>query len=228
MSVSQRDAYEGDDEIDSDPFGVLDRDNRNHRKKQRLMSERSAAAPGDRVLEVGCGGGLHAREWTDRHDLTAVDLSQSLCQQTRARAPEAIIIQADATALPFPDGHFDAVVGNAVLHHFPDAAAALREWARVTVPDGSITLAEPNYLFPKDFLETHAIPEEQHKTQMAPWRLRETLAGITDSWAIEPFLATPPWPTRAASLYDCIDNAFSSLPGLRWLAQMQLVHLEIS
>lgn len=226
MSVSQRDAYEGDERIDSDPFGLVDRDNRNHAKKRQRISERSAAEAGDRVLEVGCGGGLHARAWADTYDLTAVDLSGSLCRQTRGRAPDASVVQADATSLPFPDGHFDAVVGNAVLHHFADAAAALREWARVATD--SITLAEPNYLFPKDWLETHTIPEEQHKTQMAPWRLRKTLASISDTWALEPFLATPPWPTRAASLFDRIDDLFASVPGLRWCAQMQLVHLEIA
>jgi len=222
MSVSQRDAYEDSEEIDSDPFGVLDRDNRNHRKKQRLISERSAAAHGDRVLEVGCGGGLHAREWGDRYDLTAVDLSRSLCQQTRARAPEATVIQADATALPFPDDHFHSVVGAAVLHHLPDAADALAEWSRVA--RSSVTLSEPNYLFLKDLLTAHTVPEEEHKTQMAPWRLRETLADAPGTWTLDHRLFTPPWPEGWAGRWDRVDAVCRRVPGLRRLSQLLLIH----
>src|SRR5208283_2023666 len=45
--------------------------------------------------------------------------------------------QADAQALPFRSGAFDAVVANHMLYHVPDIAGALREIRRVLKPGGS-------------------------------------------------------------------------------------------
>lgn len=45
--------------------------------------------------------------------------------------------QADAQALPFREGAFDAVVANYMLYHVPDIPSALREIRRVLRPGGS-------------------------------------------------------------------------------------------
>jgi Methylase involved in ubiquinone/menaquinone biosynthesis len=193
MSQTQRDAYANSERIESDPWGILSRDNRNHHKKQRLILDATAAAPGDRVLEVGCGHGLHARQYAERFDYTGIDISESLLAVAREQAPGGRFELADAMTLPYQRNAFDAVVGTAILHHLPDAAAALREWVRVAT--GSVTLVEPNYLFPKECISTHTQPEEQHKSQMAPWRVRRVLAGLDASAAtVEPVIYTPPWP----------------------------------
>lgn len=39
--------------------------------------------------------------------------------------------QADATALPFPDSHFDVITLLEVLEHFPDAQSVLAEAVRL-------------------------------------------------------------------------------------------------
>ncbi|MEM9489646.1 MAG: methyltransferase domain-containing protein, partial [Myxococcota bacterium] len=51
------------------------------------------------------------------------------------------VVQGEATALPFPDRHFDAVCSFKVLAHVRDVRAALAEMARVTRPGGHV-LAE--------------------------------------------------------------------------------------
>lgn len=219
MSAEQHAAYADAERIDSDPFGLFDRDNRNHAKKRRLITARGPP-PGAHVLEVGCGDGLHARSYADRWDLTAVDLSSSLLGETRTRAPDATVVQADATRLPWPDNAFDAVVGSAVLHHLPDAGAALREWQRVAE---TVVLTEPNYLFPKDLATAHLVAEEEHKTQMAPWRLRRTLAELRGEWTLENRLFTPPWPERVSGWWDRVDDVCRRVPGLRRLSQLLLI-----
>lgn len=227
MSDIQREAYEDAEAVHSDPFGIWDRDNRNHRKKLELILEATRAEPGDRVLEVGCGAGLHARKYAKKFEYTGVDLMPEFVAKTRARTDDASVLQMDATTLDFADDTFDAVVGTAILHHLADQKLALREWQRVTTTGGSVTLMEPNYLFLKDTVTAHLVPEERHKTGMAPWRLRDTLDAATDSWRLEPRIYTPPWPGSAEPLYDRIDALGQRLPGARWLSQMLRIHIRV-
>ncbi len=55
----------------------------------------------------------------------------------------ADVARIDITDIPFPDAYFDLVVGNHVLEHVPDEAAALREIARVVRPGGHALLQTP-------------------------------------------------------------------------------------
>lgn len=231
MSELQQQHYEGADEVASDPWHLLDRDNRNHRKKRHIIEDTTAATPNDRVLEVGCGNGLHARKYAERYDYTGVDLVQSLVDATdRNTPPDATVLQADATALPHDANTFDAVVGTAVLHHMDDYVEALREWQRVARPGGSVTLMEPNYLFPKEALSTHLIQAERHKINMRPWRIRKLVrkAAIRNAaWTVAPRIYTPPWPSALTNVYDGIDNTTRRLPLLRWMSQMLLIDIRI-
>lgn len=228
MTDEQLRAYDDATEITSDPLGIIGRDNRNHEKKQTIILNTTTARPGDRVLEVGCGHGLHATRYAQHYDYTGIDLSHSLTHETQAKlqdTEETRVLQMDATQLSFGDNTFEAVVGTAILHHLPDVHEALQEWSRVTKPGGSITLMEPNYLFPLAFATTHTIPEERHKRQMAPWRLTETLNSLgVASASVEPRLYTPP---IRSPLADAIDRVGSRVPGLRWVGQMLLLDIRV-
>lgn len=227
MTDLQYEAYKSATKIKSDPLGLIDRDNRNHRKKQRIILDTVNAAPGDPVLEVGCGHGLHATGYADRFDYYGVDISPSLADETRAKIASGEVYVSDASSLPFDDGSVTAVVGAAILHHVPDQAAALEEWCRVVEPGGSVTLMEPNPAFPKDFIQSLVLPEERHVRDVLPWRLRRTLESISaETWRHEPRIYTLPWPAAAHGLYDRIDAAATRVPITRWASQMQLVHIE--
>jgi SAM-dependent methyltransferase len=226
--TTQQDAYGGSVEITSDPFGHVSRANRNHRRKRELITEYTHAQAGDAILEVGCGHGIHASHYAERFQYTGVDVSASLCEETRTRvnpvSADARVDVADATRLPYRANTFDAVVGTAVLHHLAEQGTALAEWHRVTKPGGSVTLMEPNYLFPLAFATTHLVPEERHKVGMAPWRLRESTRDAPGEWEIEPYIYTPPWPERLSGAFDSIDEIGASLPVIRWASQMLLIH----
>jgi len=225
----QHETYADANRIKSDPFGILSRDNRNHRKKLQRVLAHVHADPGDRVLEVGCGHGIHARRYAERFDYTGIDISDSLVAETDARTPtDATVRCGDAMDILAPDNSFQAVVGNAVLHHMADFETALREWCRVVTPGGSVTLTEPNYLFPKDFIETHVLAEERHKRNMAPWRLRRLLDSLPYDYTVQPFLYTLPWPESLHGVYDGVDNLLSRVPGVRWTAQMLLIHIQVN
>jgi SAM-dependent methyltransferase len=99
------------------------------------------------VLDYGCGHGMAAVVLARRGArVTAFDLSPGYLAEARRRAGASgvavEIVQADGARLPFADGSFDRVWGNAVLHHL-DVPTAARELLRVLRPGGVAVFCEP-------------------------------------------------------------------------------------
>ena len=75
-----------------------------------------------RVLDYGCGHGMAAVVLARRGaQVTAFDLSADYLAEARLRAAANSVVinfvESDAHHLPFADGKFDAIWGNAILHH---------------------------------------------------------------------------------------------------------------
>jgi trans-aconitate methyltransferase len=93
------------------------------------------AQPGERILDLGCGDGqLTLRVAATGARVTGADLSPEMAAAARARGVEAEV--ANAEALPFADGSFDAVFSNAALHWVHDHEAMLAQVHRVLKPGG--------------------------------------------------------------------------------------------
>jgi len=145
----------------------------------RLISD-GGAPP--RLLDIGAGTGVYL-DTLARHagSVVAVDASADMIRVARdycagrGLAGVACAV-ADAAALPFPDGAFDAVVALDVLHHVDRPAAVLAEAHRVLRPGGRLLVFEPNVLNPAMLL-VHALPREERRALglCRPRRLR-TLA----------------------------------------------------
>jgi SAM-dependent methyltransferase len=95
------------------------------------------------VLETAAGTGVVTRQLRDflpaSAHLTATDLNPPMLEIARAkfRPDEQVDFRpADATALPFPDGNFDAVVCQFGVMFFPDKDKSYREIHRVLAPGG--------------------------------------------------------------------------------------------
>jgi SAM-dependent methyltransferase len=98
---------------------------------------------GDRVLDVGAGSGNAAIPAAALGaDVTASDLTPELFDAGRreaaARGVELRWEQADAEALPYADGSFDAVVSCVGVMFAPFHRAAADELVRVTRPGGTV------------------------------------------------------------------------------------------
>jgi SAM-dependent methyltransferase len=98
---------------------------------------------GRRVLELGCGAAAGAR-WLDGEgaEVVALDLSAGMLRHARLAADRCGVrvplVQADALALPFPDGAFDIVcTAFGAVPFVADSAAVMREVARVLRSGGS-------------------------------------------------------------------------------------------
>jgi SAM-dependent methyltransferase len=102
---------------------------------------------GKSVLDYGCGHGM-ATTLLARTGayVTAFDLSPGYVNEARERARangvQVNCVSADGEELPFADHSFDAVWGNAILHHL-DLAKAGRELKRVMKPGGVAVFCEP-------------------------------------------------------------------------------------
>jgi ubiquinone/menaquinone biosynthesis C-methylase UbiE len=96
---------------------------------------------GDDVLEIGPGFGATTRVLAKRVPaLTVVELDHGYCERLRRELPASVVVvQGDATAMPFADARFSAVVCFTMLHHLPSPQAQdrlLAEVARVLRPGG--------------------------------------------------------------------------------------------
>lgn len=93
--------------------------------------------PGMRVAEIGCGPGRGTLFMARRGvDLLAVDISLGSLRLARRRAPECEFVLASNLNLPLPDGVFDAVISDGVIHHTPDAYRSFCENSRILKPGG--------------------------------------------------------------------------------------------
>ncbi len=123
------------------------------------------------LLDVGCGNGYAVRDWRAK-GLAAfgVDLAfYRLRRWTEEHPHERPFVVADAAALPFRPGTFDAVVSSGMIEHVgvdespnpytvrrqPDCAdqrqAVTAELLRVADADGMVFVDCPNGTFPIDF-----------------------------------------------------------------------------
>jgi SAM-dependent methyltransferase len=111
----------------------------------------AAIAPGDHVLDVGCGTGhvtLLAARQADRGHVVGVDLSAPMLERARADAAAQRVAnvrfeQADAQVHPFADAGFDVAISRGGVMFFEDAVAAFGNIRRGLRPGGRLAFLGP-------------------------------------------------------------------------------------
>ena len=121
-----------------------------------------------RVLDVGCGTGVHLQEFPAGWRLVAgcdrSDLALSFCAERGLRT----LVRSDATQLPFVGDAFDLVTALDVIEHLDDDEGCLREIVRVSRPGAHILLHVPAFQMlwtDKDELSHHR--RRYHRAELA-------------------------------------------------------------
>jgi SAM-dependent methyltransferase len=110
----------------------------------------AAIAPGERVLDIGCGNGLTSRDAAraagEQGEVLGVDLSGPMLARAAQLAKDEGLgnvrfEQGDAQVYPFPQDAFDAVMSRFGVMFFADPVAAFTNIASAVRPGGRLVMA---------------------------------------------------------------------------------------
>jgi len=106
-----------------------------------------------KVLDIGCGPGNSTAmisSMCTNSNITGVDISANMISRAnkkllRQKQITNVIayVRSDASALPFPENHFDLITGHSFLYMVKNKKAVIQELARVLKPGGHIAFLEP-------------------------------------------------------------------------------------
>ncbi len=96
--------------------------------------------PSGLFLDAGCGVGLLGRMFPN---LGLVGLDASFTLLRHATVGYRLRVEASAERMPFPDACFDGVMALNMLHHVIRPENAVREFARVLKPGGTLVTVDP-------------------------------------------------------------------------------------
>jgi SAM-dependent methyltransferase len=172
-------------QADAEPYEkALERLNRFQEPEARRAIADLRLPPGSRGIDVGCGVGL----WTlwlaeavgSGGRVVGIEPKPERIDAARALtagSPHADRVEfrvADGTGLDAPAGAYDWLWCGDVLHHIQDTVAALREFARVVRPGGTIVIKE-SQVMSSVFLPGH--PELERRLQAAELEFSRAEAG---------------------------------------------------
>ncbi|OLC09421.1 MAG: hypothetical protein AUH39_04660 [Chloroflexi bacterium 13_1_40CM_67_9] len=176
---------------------------------------------GDRIVDVGTGvGHTLGRVAPSFQSAMGVDATREMLAAGRgvlagAGVANALLVQANATALPIRSESADVVTSRLAAHHFADAANAFREVARVLRRGGLFVLVD-NYAPDEPVLdrfinelETLRDPSHVRNHTVAGWRDLLEQAGMrttVDSDTSVTKLTTEKWLERSQTPLDRADE----------------------
>jgi ubiquinone/menaquinone biosynthesis C-methylase UbiE len=105
-------------------------------------------SPEAMVLDIACGTGEFERLVLADHptqQIIGVDISEkmlAIAQQKLHAYPHVAFQVASASALPFPDNHFDVIVSANAFHYFDAPDVALAEMQRILKPGGKVIILD--------------------------------------------------------------------------------------
>src|SRR5215831_19459599 len=115
-----------------------------------LLLTRSAVAPGEQVLEIGCGTGAatvpFAQAVGEHGQIVGVDISEPMLAGARKRIEESrlsnvTLLLADAQTHRFEPGSFDLITSRFGVMFFADPTAAFRNLLPALRPHGRLCFA---------------------------------------------------------------------------------------
>ncbi|ODG99013.1 hypothetical protein A4S05_06665 [Nostoc sp. KVJ20] len=195
-------------------------------ERAKLAIRYGGLSPGKVVLEPGAGNAEFTKRLaTSGATIVGVEISPNqvaIANERLIEFPKAKVVVGDINKLDFPDGTFDAIVGNAVLHHF-DLITALPEMLRVLKPGGSFFFTEPNMLNPQIAVEKNikfigrALQNSPDETAFFRWQIDSILKrnGFSRIW-VKPFdFLHPGVPDSLIPFFQKFSHFLSNIPVIK-------------
>ena len=145
-------------------------------RRRRIVRETLGAAPGERILDVGCGPGFYCAELAEEvgsGSVVGVDSSPAMLELAarRCAGQEAVELRpGEAVSLPIDDASVDAAVCVQVLEYVADPTVALAEIHRALRPGGRVVVWDVDWATVSLHAEDAALTErvlrawDQHLT----------------------------------------------------------------
>lgn len=120
--------------------------------QRKFVRSHLALKPGETVLDVGAGPGLLALEMAadvgPDGKVIALDPStdmRTIAEDRCADAPNIVVTDGDAVALPAEENSLDAIVATQVYEYVPDIEATIRDAYRALKPGGRLLALDTDW-----------------------------------------------------------------------------------
>ena len=102
---------------------------------------------GGAILDVGTGPAripIALCQADPKANILGIDLARHMLDRARRNVEESALSDriklqlVDAKGVPYPDGQFEAVISNSIVHHIADPTLAVAEMLRLVAPGGTL------------------------------------------------------------------------------------------
>ncbi len=141
-------------------------------RRREIVRAALGAAPGERILDVGCGPGFYCAELLATvgagGSVTGVDSSPAmlaLAERRCAAYDNVELLEAEAVSLPVEDASFDAALSVQVLEYVSEPEVALAELHRALRPGGRVLVWDIDWAT----LSVHSEDPERNARVLHAW-----------------------------------------------------------
>ncbi len=137
------------------PYGeegieTIENMNENHKEISKFAFSLIQVDSGDKILDIGCGGGVNIEKFlkltsgnVDGLDYSEVSVAESIKRNQKAvDEGRCEVMHADVSSMPIEDESYDIVSAFETVYFWPDIKETFKEVSRIIKPDGQFMIAQ--------------------------------------------------------------------------------------